>query len=68
MKAIGSATYMGFMGVRICTKEDKGFCLIGLWYITNRVQYNTVQSSSNNIRKKSLNASNPLSHWGMIHN
>ena len=43
---------MGFMGVRICTKEGKGFCLIGIWYITyevqnNTIQYSTVQCSSN---------------------
>ena len=41
-KGIGSGTYMGFMGVI----ERKGFCLIGLRCIINRVQYN----SSNNIR------------------
>ena len=47
-KGIGSGTYMGFMGVRHGTKEGKGFCLVGLRYITNtgRVQYNTVQYST----------------------
>ena len=37
---------MGFMGVKNSTKEGKGFCLIGLWYIMNRVQYNTVHDDS----------------------
>ena len=40
-------TYMGFIRVRNSTKEGKGFCLVGLWYITKRVQYKTVQYSSN---------------------
>ena len=30
------ALNMSFMGVRIGTKEGKGFCLIGLWYIIYR--------------------------------
>ena len=34
-KGVGIGTYMGFMGVRISTKEGKGFCVIGLWYIIN---------------------------------
>ena len=40
---------MGFMGGKNRTKEGKGFCLIGSWYINNRAQYNTLHYVSKEI-------------------
>ena len=33
MASGGSGIYMGFMGVKVITKGNKGICLIGLRYI-----------------------------------